>query len=101
MLISRTKYRRLRHRVSYIPYYWRKYEKKFPKNSTRFYYQFKIDYLTTQSFYTSLTRYTRIPLAKKVFITKKQYRELTRYAKINKRLQTSLKRNQGIKFKTR
>ncbi len=96
MLLSRHKYRKIRSRVSILPYYWRLYEKKFPKNSMLLFYQFNIDLLLNQDFYMELTRKVKLPFTKKVLISQQQYNRLTHYTKVTRKLRSSLKRNRPI-----
>ena len=99
MIISRSKYRRLRHRVSVIPCYWRLYEKKFPKNSLLLFYFLKLDYIYLEEGYAKLTRRWKLPFTNKVFIFSSQYDSLCRYAKVSRKIRSSLKRKRPIKYR--
>lgn len=97
VLIRRKKYRKLRSRVSPLAYYCYRYMKKFPRNYAKVFRQLKIDSYFLEM--DSLKQYKKIPFFKMVFLNLLVFEKLTYYAKVSRKLRSSLHRGKPIKRK--
>lgn len=95
MFIERNKYRKLRSRVSSLPYYWQLYQKKYPKNADQIFIQLKINYFFLES--NLIKENIKLPFLNRLYIKKANYNKLSQYANASKKLRSSLKRNKAIK----
>ncbi len=97
MILERKKYRKLRKRISSLPYYWQMYRKTFPANSNSAFQLLELDYFFFES--GKLKDKVKVPFSTKVYVKDKQYEKLIKYAEVSRKLRVSIKKNKAILFK--
>lgn len=97
IIITKSEFRKLVHSVKHLEYYWGVYKKKFPTHAWGFKYRIEVESFIYRDKYSVLRQVRKVPLTKRIYLSKRQYHSLKKYAAICRLIKRSLKRRKQKK----